>query len=274
MSDIGTHDGLVQITDYFADGIRVERYQSTQTSNENTEKLVLVHGGTQASWAWEQFAPILAEAGYDVHVLNWFGRGGSGEVKDEELIRMSIRDVVPDIHKVVSHIGGKPILIGHSMGGMACQLYAAEHTVGALVLLAPVVPAEAKPDPVEVPIDLEVLWSPPTRDLAKALFFGGLEQDECDRYIDRMCPESPVRCFEATRFTLSVDPGRINVPVLIVSGESDLLTPLSTGEALAKLYNATFRTLSGAGHNLLLGKRAGEVTDIAIPWLLNLRVSI
>lgn len=274
MSNVSENHKAVEITDYVADGIRVERYQPIKTSDRNGGTIVLVHGGTQASWAWEHFAPILAQAGYDVHALNWAGRGGSAVLTDEALIRMSIRDVVRDIDKVMSHIGGNPVLIGHSMGGMACQLYAAEHPVRALVLLAPVVPREAKPEPVEIPIDLDRLWSPPTRDVAKTLFFDGLEPEDCDRYLGLICPESPLRCFEATRFTLSLDTDRISVPVMIVSGGKDALTPALTGEALSRLYGATFRTLPEAGHNLLLGKRAVQVSGIVLPWLQSVRGSV
>ncbi|QTG16899.1 alpha/beta hydrolase (plasmid) [Agrobacterium tumefaciens] len=257
---------VVEPTVYMADGISVDRYQS-QEPNESSKTLVLVHGGTQASWAWEQMAPFLAQAGHDVHALNWSGRGGSANVTDEALLRLSIRDVVRDIHKVTSRLDKVPTLIGHSMGAMACQLYAAEHRVQALVLLAPVVPKEASPHPVEVLIDLDCLWSPPSREVAFEMFFDGLTLEDQQRYQLRIVPESPLRCYEATRFTLSVNIERIGVPAMIVSGNDDPLTPAETGKALARLYNAAFSILPGVGHNMMLGERAAQVSNIVLPWL-------
>jgi pimeloyl-ACP methyl ester carboxylesterase len=48
---------------------------------------------------------------------------------------------VADIEMAVDRIGRPPVLIGHSMGGMLAQIYAASHPVPGLALLAPV-PAE------------------------------------------------------------------------------------------------------------------------------------
>ena len=89
---------------------------------------------------------------------------------------MSITDVVDDIDKVARCFDTPPVLIAHSMGGLAAQLYASAHEVAALVLLSPVVPPNVGATPIELPIgDMEAPWGPPPPDVARQLFFQGLD---------------------------------------------------------------------------------------------------
>jgi pimeloyl-ACP methyl ester carboxylesterase len=69
-----------------------------------------------------------------------------------------------------------PVLIAHSMGGLAAQLYASADEVGALVLLTPVVPSNVGATPIESPIgDMDAPWRPPPPDVARQMFFQGLD---------------------------------------------------------------------------------------------------
>lgn len=252
---------------YQADGIQVDLYRPRQGAPRSNRPIVCVHGGTQASWAWEEFGPVFAAAGFDVHALNWRGRNGSADISEDDLLTLSIRDVVPDIEKVAARLDTRPILVGHSMGGLASQLYAERFDVQALLLLAPVVPKETDAEPIDVPIEMTSLWEPPSPEIAVAMFFDGLTPEQRDRNVNRIVPESPLRCYEATRITVSIDPDRIRVPVLVVSGGDDRLTPPASGKALAELYNAEHRVLPGFGHNMLLGERARRTAQDLVPWL-------
>ncbi|WP_194482195.1 alpha/beta hydrolase [Bradyrhizobium sp. CCBAU 53338] len=264
---MASNGAMITPETYSVDGILVERYCAEPGSGSPRRKIVCVHGGTQASWAWQDCAPAFAAAGLDVHALNWLGRNGSAPLEHDQLLRMSIADVVQDIRKVTQRFDAPPLLVGHSMGGLACQLYAQTYETKALLLLAPVVTRETNSDPIEMPISMDSLFSPPPREMAYTMFFQALDPARSKHYYDLLVPESPVRCYEATRFTLSVNPARINVPVQIVSGALDILTPAPTGEALAKLYNAEYRVEPELGHNLTLGDKAKCLAESLAPWL-------
>jgi NAD(P)-dependent dehydrogenase (short-subunit alcohol dehydrogenase family) len=62
--------------------------------------------------------------------------------------------------------------------------------------------------------------------------------------MDRSVLESPLRVYEATRWSLAVDATKLTAPILVVSGALDILTPPETGAALAALYTAPRTNLS------------------------------
>src|SRR5712671_3299793 len=146
---------------YDIDGIRVERFTTAPKDAAQRPPLICVHGGCHASWSWQGHAAVYAAAGYEVHALNWRGRGGSAAIDDDSFVKMSIADVVDDIDKVARCFDTPPVLIAHSMGGLAAQLYASAHEVGALVLPTPVVPSNVGATPIELPIgDMDAPWGP------------------------------------------------------------------------------------------------------------------
>ena len=209
-----------------------------------------------------------AAAGYEVHALNWRGRGGSAAINDDSFVSMSIADVVDDIEKVARCFDTPPVLIAHSMGGLAAQLYASAHEVSALVLLTPVVPSNVGATPHELPIgDMDASWGPPPPDVARQMFFQGLDDTQAAHFYALLVPESPLRVYEATRWSLAVDATKLTAPVLIVSGELDILTPPETGAALAALYGATHRLEPAHGHNVLLGEGARRIAEDVIAWV-------
>ncbi|MGN2436569.1 alpha/beta hydrolase [Pseudomonas syringae] len=251
--------------EYLIDGIRVERY--AQPALHHSTPLILVHGGGQASWCWEDFAPVLLHHGFEVHALNWRGRNGSAALEPAQFLKASIADVVMDIAAVAGQFNEPPILVGHSMGGLACQLYAQDFPVKALLLLTPVVPSQVKAPMIELPIDESKPWGPLQLSMSRELFFQGLDDAQCAYFYPKLVPESPVRAFEATRWTLPIKIERILMPTLIISGALDTLTPASTGQRLAELYGAEYRLELDLGHNVLMGKRGQEVAQSVVPWL-------
>ncbi|MDN7599260.1 alpha/beta fold hydrolase [Burkholderia gladioli] len=228
----------------------------------------MVHGGCQAAWCWALYAPLLAQAGFDVHALNWRGRGGSAALDTADFVSMSIADVVDDIRCVALELEAAPILVGHSMGGLAAQLYAARYPVRALVALTPVVPSNVGAEPVALPIaDMAAPWGPPPLEATRELFFQGLTDAECRRYQAMLVPESPRRVREATQWSLPIEVDQLSAPTLVISGALDILTPPATGAALAGLYGCEHWLEPAHGHNVLLGEGAAGIARRLIDWL-------
>ena len=59
-----------------------------------------------------------------------------------------------------------------------------------------------------------------------------------------LVPESPLRVYEATRWSLAVDATKLTAPILIVSGALDILTPPETGVQRSPPYTAPRTSLS------------------------------
>ena len=140
--------------------------------------IVFVHGGCHGEfWSWVHFLPYFAQAGWDCHALNWFGHNGSAPHPEVGLLQRGIADVTEEIAHVAGQFEESPVIVAHSMGALAAQKYAECHPVSALVLLTPVVPTEVGGDVIDLPIDPNQPWVPPPFEIARDLWFQGLEEE-------------------------------------------------------------------------------------------------
>src|SRR5690606_35891514 len=116
---------------------------------------------------------------------------GSKELERDVFLTRSIDDVSEEIEIVINYLDQEPILVGHSMGGLAILAYAAKKNVKGMVLLSPCVPKEIGGKPIEVPVDFEVPWGPPPFEMAYSMFFMGMSISEAKKYYQYLTPESP-----------------------------------------------------------------------------------
>src|SRR5260370_14857013 len=100
---------------YDIDGIRVERFTTAPKDATQRPPLICVHGGCHASWSWQEHAAVYAAAGYEVHALNWRGRGGSATGHDDAFAAMSIARLVDHIAKAARWFHAPPVPIAHSL---------------------------------------------------------------------------------------------------------------------------------------------------------------
>jgi pimeloyl-ACP methyl ester carboxylesterase len=259
------NDDPPDIREYVVNSVRVETCAPAE--RDERPPLLFVHGGCHGSWSWRNFLPFFAGAGWDCHALNWYGHHGSESLPTGRFVRRGIADVTEEIAHVAAGFARPPILIGHSMGGLASQKYAELHAVAGLVLITPVVPAEVGGAIIELPVDMAAPWGPPPFPVTLDLFFQGLSPEEAEPFYPLLCPESPRAVFEATRWTVPIDKTRLSGPILVIAGELDILTPPSTGRALADFYNADYRYLPGVGHNMLLEPHWRKSAGLIADWL-------
>src|SRR5260370_9717573 len=85
---------------YDIDGIRVERFTTAPKDAAQRPPLICVHGGCHASWSWQEHAAVYAAAGYEVHALNWRGRGGFAPSNADPFLNKLMPDVRNELHKV------------------------------------------------------------------------------------------------------------------------------------------------------------------------------
>ncbi|WP_326834757.1 alpha/beta hydrolase [Amycolatopsis rhabdoformis] len=231
--------------------------------------IVMVHGGCHGRWQWANLQEWFAGHGRDSAALDWFSHGGSTKLPDEEWLRREILAVRQEIDVAVEAAAGPPVLIGHSMGGLAALNYAAttERELAALVLLAPVVPRPHGPEALELPVDHDQPWGPPDAETSRTLFYSGVDDETAAALYPRLQPESPAAVWQATRWTAEVDVAAVQVPALVVGAEKDLLTPPDYVFSLAGELDADKILLPGVGHGVTLDPGWPRLAEQIDAWL-------
>jgi pimeloyl-ACP methyl ester carboxylesterase len=254
--------------DYVVNGVAVRKY--IPSTPNGAPPVVMVHGGAHGKWVFDKFARILSAAGYECHALDWLNHGSSATLPMSTFLNRSILDVTHrEIRDVVSRLGRPPILMGHSMGGLASLAYASENPVARLVLLTPVVPSSVGAQPIEIAVDWSKPFGPFPYDVAKQLFFPALDEQSARAYHAMLVPESPRAVWEATRWTVNVGLHGVSAPVYVVAAERDTLTPPSAVSVLAGMLDADYRLMPGIGHSdvLLKDPEATQLANQIRTWL-------
>jgi pimeloyl-ACP methyl ester carboxylesterase len=237
------------------DGVAIDYVDA---DGEPDRSLVFVHGGCHGSWCWQPYLTHFAARGWRGFALNWYGHGGSRPLPDAELARRGIAAVVEEIHTTVGFAGTVPVLVGHSMGALAAQCYAAAHDVAGLVLVAPAAPLEVGNPYLPIPVDPDVPFSPPPFEDARQMFFTGFDEASARRYHALLGPESAQAILEVTgRAGVPVDAAAVrrHAPrIQVVAAEHDALTPPDVTARVADYVGAEYHLMPGQSHDgLLLG---------------------
>ena len=86
--------------------------------------VVLCHGFLDIAWSFDPVARALAEAGHGVASFDWRGHGQSQWVGAGGYYHFP--DYILDLDELLPQLSKRPVhLVGHSMGGTACAMYAA-----------------------------------------------------------------------------------------------------------------------------------------------------
>lgn len=201
----------------------------------------MVHGGVHGSWAFENIGPRLAGSGWHGVALNWLNHHGSASLPLDVALQRPILDVGHEIGVVAGGLAQPPVLLAHSMGGLAALAYAAQNPVAGLVLLAPVVPREFAGEAIDVPYDKSALRLPPPG-VAAPLFWDEVPAGHAERYTALKSPESQRAVIEATRWAVELDVSTVTAPSLLFGAERDLLVPRPRCDGWRRRWAPTSRS--------------------------------
>ena len=231
----------------------------------------------------ENLAGYLRDEGHEVRTPAYRYHDPSPSVADQsKLIGLSIADYVEDIAATIAP-DAKPVLIGHSLGGVVAQALAARGLASAVVLLNGSVNWGILPTTSEERALFKGLMSAGPfwettllPDFATMAKFGlnKLPEAEQRAVFDKLGPESGRVMFELffwmfdENATTRIDYDAIKCPVLSISGSEDLAIPPSTSRLIsAKHPRGTFHEAEGFGHYLLLEPRWREIAALVTGWL-------
>lgn len=93
--------------------------------------ILLIHGAYNNAFIWRyNFLPYFVSQGHPVYAIHLKNQQGVGSFKT--LFSYSLAAYTRRLEKLVKMIGEKPILVGHSMGGLLVQRYLSKYPDAAL----------------------------------------------------------------------------------------------------------------------------------------------
>ena len=240
--------------------------------------LLFVHGAFSGAWIWdEKLLPWFAERGWEAHAVSLRGHGGS-EGRDR-LDCFGLSYFVEDVLEAMDRLPAAPVLIGHSMGGIVVQRALARRAAPAGVLMASAPPyglwqstlGLAWRDPA-VFHQMSLLMafgsrSTDPRTLRRAMFSGGMPEEEAARYDRRLQEESRRILMEIGGWIpFPALPPR-GTPVLVLGAEKDLLFPADQVAATARMLGTEPVIFPAMGHAMMLERGWEAVARHIDVWL-------
>jgi pimeloyl-ACP methyl ester carboxylesterase len=252
-----------------------------------TRHIVFIHGMFMTPLCWEKWIDYYQAKGYTCIAPAWPGREQLIEVQrskhpDPELGRLKLRDVVERMQTSIASLPEKPVLIGHSMGGLVVQLLLQRDLAAAGVAIDPAPPFGV----------LTTAWSfvranfpainpfvPVTRPVKMSFeqfqyaFVNTLPTDQqrlaYDRYV---VPESRGVPTQSLTPVARVDFKKPHAPLLITAGEKDHIIPASLNRTNYERYRSgssvtDFKVFPGRDHYVIGEPGWQEVADFALSWL-------
>ncbi len=239
--------------------------------------ILFVHGAWHGAWCWKKhFMPYFAEQGYTSYALSFRGHGNSDAPAHFRMMRIS--DYVDDVAKVVDQLPEKPVLVGHSMGGLVVQKYLEENTAPAAVLLASVPIKGVLATTLRIAFRHPLIFLRANLTLSlyplidqpkltqEAFFSEDIDPDLLNEYFRLMQDESYLAFLDMMLFKLP-NPERVSTELLILGAENDTVFYPNEIEATAAAYGRAPEFFKGMAHDMMLEKGWQEVADRIIGWL-------
>ena len=246
-------------------------------SQSHPAPLLFIHGAWHAAWCWdEHFLSFFADKGYRALALSFRGHGNSPTAKP--LRACSVADYVEDVSVVTDGLPTRPVVIGHSMGGLIVQKYMESHDAPAGVLLTSMPPQGNLGSALrwirrhpwhftKMTITGKALPYISTPQLARERFFSAQTPDsDVLDYAARLQEDSSRIGIDCLLLSLP-RPKRVTAPMLVLGAEDDGAHTRKEIRATARAYRTEAEFFPNMGHDMMLEPGWAAVAEQIPSWL-------
>jgi pimeloyl-ACP methyl ester carboxylesterase len=254
--------------------------------------VVFIHGLWIHSDAWQSWVELYRSAGYNATAPGWPGDSASADDTRKNpaaVANKGIDDITSGYLEVISALPARPVVIGHSFGGLIAQKLLAGGAATAAIAIDPGQIKGVRPLPLaQIRSGFPVLSRPGNKKRAVTLtrkqfrygFGNALSESESGELFDRYAipgPGKPLFEASAANFKKS-SPAAVDTrkqdrgPLLIIGGGKDHTVPEVVARAAYKLYSGSgaatsYHAFPDRGHSLVLDHGWHEVADFTLSWL-------
>jgi pimeloyl-ACP methyl ester carboxylesterase len=253
-----------------------------------SKTILMIHGFGAAGDSWAPVADSFKAAGYAVETPTIHAALRTVGPPPAGLAGKSLSDYVAEMSDLARSIaqrdGEKPVVFGHSMGGMIAQKLAEAGLASGIVLFAPASPADARGKPKLSPmftfLNIAATGKPETKAVKiwKTGFkWGVLNQTPAARHeaIFGKTVHDSGRALADLAYpdrdpnkTVHVDAAKVTVPVMVLAGARDRTTPIEDVRLVARKYaGSTFNEYPNNAHWLIDEPGSAEILAEVKTWL-------
>jgi pimeloyl-ACP methyl ester carboxylesterase len=254
--------------------------------------VVFIHGLWLHATSWGQWLDLYRDAGYEPIAPGWLGEPSTvAEAREHpELVAdKTIDDEVAHYTEIIQSLDAKPIIVGHSFGGLLAEKLLGQDLAIAAVAIDPAQIKGVLPLPLaQLRAALPALGNPANLHksvslTAKQFHFGfgnELTEEESHQLFDEWSIPSPARpLFQAAVANFSLhSEAKVNTgnetrgPLLLISGKQDHTVPDVSTRSTLKQYRDSaavteLKQFEGRGHSLTIDHGWREVADATLEWL-------
>ncbi|MEV0567537.1 alpha/beta fold hydrolase [Dactylosporangium sp. NPDC050588] len=254
--------------------------------------VVFIHGLWLHASSWQPWVELFRAEGYAPVAPGWPGEPGTvAEAREhpEAVADHGIDDVVEHYAKVIAGLPAKPILIGHSFGGMIAQKLLGQDLAAAAVAVDAAQIKGVLPLPLSaLRATLPVFRNPANKHRAVSLtaqqfrfaFGNAVTEQESQELFDRWAVPAPGKpLFEAAAANFDPhSPAKVDTanelrgPLLLITGGRDHTVPESVTRATLKQYRHSHAVTDlldfpDRAHSLTIDSGWRAVADESLAWL-------
>lgn len=249
--------------------------------------IAFIHGMYMTSLCWENWTNYFQAQGYHCIAPAWLGRDKPIEQlrknhPDPELGKLTLTDVLTQLTGIIQTLDEKPILIGHSMGGLITQLLLQRDLAAAGVAIDSAPPVGVFTTELSF---VKANWehinpfasqSQPiamTFERFQYAFVNSLPESEQRAAFERyVVPESRRVPRESLTRTAMIDFKKPHAPLLFIAGGNDHIIPASLNRNNYAKYKASlsitdYKEFAGRAHFIIGQKNWEEVAEYVVGWL-------
>lgn len=269
-----------------------ENIMSEQNTN-NKPVIVFIHGLWLHGKSWNNWIAFFRENGYEAVAASWPGDAETTEAtrrNADAVAGYGVTEIADHIAEQIKKFEQKPILIGHSFGGLLVQNLLGRGLAAAAIAIdsappkgVPELPLSALKSAFPVlsnPFNLRRAVSLTEQQFRFGFTNAVSEQEARELYATYAMPAPGRPLFQAATATFNPNSATtVNVanatrgPLLLIAGAEDHTAPTVMVKSALNLYHkkskavTEFKEFAGRGHSLVLDSGWRELAEYCLTWL-------
>jgi pimeloyl-ACP methyl ester carboxylesterase len=256
-----------------------------------SQTVVFITGAFVSHYGWSQWKNYFDSEGYQTYIPAWpYKDDTARELRNKHpnfnlsLARLTVNDLVNHYVRIIKCLPEKPIVIGHSLGGLITQILVNRNLVAAGIAIHSLPPAGVVPYEFS---SLRAGWKSlglftstkktylmSFKDWQYAFVNGMDEASQRETYEKYIIPESKTAVRGGLTNAAKIDFNKPHPPLLLMSGSIDHIVPASLNYRNYKSYKPNgsildYKEFTGRNHFVLGQPGWQENADYILNWMID-----